>query len=85
MHLSTAVVPRRLRRRFFDKPVAKWLVPECLCLAFPLAVKRNRFLVPLCVFCFGMTVHQAGFLQRDETPNSSLFWLDEKGVSAGSG
>ncbi len=44
------MVPRRLRRRFFVKPVAKWLVPALRCIALPEADKRNRFLVPLWVF-----------------------------------
>ncbi len=30
-------------------------MPAARCLAFPVAVSRNRFLVPLCVFCLGMT------------------------------
>ena len=50
----TVVVPRRLRRRFFDRPTAKWLVPACRCFALPVAVNRKRFFVPLRVFCFGM-------------------------------
>jgi hypothetical protein len=29
-------------------------VPAERCLTFPLAVRRNRFLVPLWVFCLGM-------------------------------
>ena len=54
MHVWTVVVPRRLRRRLFDRPTAKWLVPAWRCLALPVAVSRNRFFVPLWVFCFGM-------------------------------
>ncbi len=54
MHLSTVVVPRNLRFRFCDIRAAKWLVPAWRCFALPLADKRNRFLVPLWVFCFGM-------------------------------
>lgn len=53
MHGCNEVVPRRFRRRFFDKPVAKWLVPALRCIALPVADKRKRFLVPLCVFIFG--------------------------------
>ena len=49
MHLSTAVVPRRLRRRLLDNAWAKWLVPLGRCIALPVADNRNRFLVPLCV------------------------------------
>jgi hypothetical protein len=49
-------VPRKLRRVFFVFRDAKWLVPACRCFALPLAVSRNRFFVPLCVFCFGMEV-----------------------------
>ena len=41
------VVPRRLRLRFWLIRPAKWLVPAARCLAFPLAERRNRFLVPL--------------------------------------
>ncbi len=54
MHVATVVVPRKLRRRFLESRVAKWLVPAMRCLALPLAVRRNRFFVPLCVFCFGI-------------------------------
>jgi len=54
MQVSREVVPRKLRRRFLLNPFAKWLVPELRCIALPLADKRNRFLVPLCVFCFGI-------------------------------
>ncbi len=54
MHLATVVVPRRFRLRFFDIRVFKWLVPDWRCLALPLAVSRKRFLVDLCVFCFGI-------------------------------
>ncbi len=52
MQVAIDEVPRRLRRRFLDKPSAKWLVPAERCIALPDAVKRNRFLVPLCVFIF---------------------------------
>jgi hypothetical protein len=31
-------------------------VPAERCLTFPVAVNRNRFLVPLWVFCLGMTL-----------------------------
>jgi hypothetical protein len=31
-------------------------VPAERCLILPLAETRNRFFVPLCVFCFGMAV-----------------------------
>ena len=49
MQVSTEVVPRRFRRRFLLKPVAKWLVPLWRCIALPVALKRKRFLVPLWV------------------------------------
>lgn len=49
MHGSNVVVPRKLRRRLLDKAWAKWLVPVERCLTLPVAVKRNRFLVPLWV------------------------------------
>src|SRR6185369_2218000 len=48
-------VPRRLRRVFLVFREARWLVPAWRCLALPLAVRRNRFLVPLWVFCFGIS------------------------------
>lgn len=48
-------VPRKFRFRFGDKRNARWLVPAPRCLALPVAVKRNRFLVALCVFILGMT------------------------------
>lgn len=54
MHGCSEVVPRRFRRRFFDNPVAKWLVPALRCIALPVADKRKRFLVALCVFIFGL-------------------------------
>ena len=54
MHLSTVVVPRKLRFRLVDIRDCRWLVPAWRCLARPLAVRRKRFFVPLCVFCFGM-------------------------------
>lgn len=50
MQTWTAVVPRRLRRRFLVKPVAKWLVPAWRCMALPVADKRKRFFVALWVF-----------------------------------
>ncbi len=54
MQGSTVRVPRKFRFRFCDIRVCRWLVPAARCLAFPFAVSRNRFLVPLCVFCLGM-------------------------------
>ena len=48
------LVPRRFRLRFWLIRDARWLVPELRCLAFPVAVSRKRFLVPLCVFCLGI-------------------------------
>lgn len=54
MHGCSEVVPRRFRRRFFDNPVAKWLVPAWRCIALPVADNRKRFLVALCVFIFGL-------------------------------
>ena len=53
--VSTVVVPRRLRFRFWLIRAAKWLVPDWRCLTFPVPVSRNRFFVPLWVFCLGMT------------------------------
>ena len=47
-------VPRKFRRVFFVLRDARWLVPAWRCFALPEAVKRNRFFVPLCVFCFGI-------------------------------
>src|SRR5258706_14976141 len=35
--------------------LARWLVPAQRCLTLPVAVRRKRFLVPLWVFCLGMT------------------------------
>ena len=49
----------QLRRRFLLLREARWLVPEARCLTLPLAVMRNRFLVPLWVFCLGMAVSTA--------------------------
>ena len=43
-----------VRLRFCVLRAAKWLVPAERCLTLPLAVRRKRFLVPLCVFCLGM-------------------------------
>ena len=54
MHSSTDPVPRKLRFRFCDIRAAKWLVPDLRCRAWPLAVRRNRFFVPLWVFCLGI-------------------------------
>jgi hypothetical protein len=60
MQGSTGAVPRRLRRRFFDNPLARWLVPLWRCMAFPLAVRRNRFFVPLWVLIFVLFAMVAG-------------------------
>ncbi len=49
MQPSTAVVPRRLRRRLEETAWAKWLVPLLRCIALPLAERRKRFFVPVCV------------------------------------
>jgi hypothetical protein len=57
-------VPRRLRLRLFDMAVAKWLVPACRCLILPVAVNRNRFFVPLCVFCFGISLSPYGMARQ---------------------
>src|SRR6185369_7471344 len=57
-------VPRRLRRVFLVFREARWLVPAWRCLAFPLAVRRNRFLVPLWVFCFGISVARCWQISR---------------------
>jgi hypothetical protein len=53
---ADTVVPRSWRTRFWLLRADKWLVPAERCFTFPEAVKRNRFLVPLCVFCLGMTL-----------------------------
>lgn len=58
-------VPRKLRERRGDMAVAKWLVPAPRCFTLPLAVRRNRLRVPLCVFCLGMT---APFSIIDKVP-----------------
>jgi len=50
MHWSSKRVPRKLRLRFWLTRTLRWLVPEARCLIFPVAVRRNRFLVALCVF-----------------------------------
>ena len=50
MHSASKRVPRRLRLRFWLTRTLRWLVPEARCLSFPVAVRRNRFLVALCVF-----------------------------------
>lgn len=52
--VSAAAVPRRFRFRFWLIRAAKWLVPAWRCMALPRPDRRNRFLVPLCVFIFGM-------------------------------
>jgi len=49
MHSASKRVPRRLRLRFWLTRTLRWLVPEARCLSFPVAVRRNRFLVALCV------------------------------------
>ena len=53
---ASVSVPRSLRIRFWLLRAARWLVPAERCLIFPLAETRNRFFVPLCVFCLGMAV-----------------------------
>ena len=50
MHSASKRVPRRLRLRFWLTRTLRWLVPEARCFSFPVAVRRNRFLVALCVF-----------------------------------
>jgi hypothetical protein len=52
--VSRTRVPRRFRFRFWLMRTARWLVPAPRCLTLPLAVTRNRFLVPLCVFILGI-------------------------------
>lgn len=51
---STTVVPRKFRFRFVDIRACRWLVPDERCLALPVPVNRNRFLVPLWVFILGI-------------------------------
>ena len=52
--VSSTRVPRRFRLRLLLIRTAKWLVPAPRCFTLPFAVRRNRFLVPLCVFIFGI-------------------------------
>ena len=63
--LSTVAVPRRFRFRLWDIRAAKWLVPAWRCFTLPLALKRKRFLVPLCVFCLGIADHQPSHERRE--------------------
>src|SRR3954462_14987206 len=51
---ASVSVPRSLRMRFWFLRVARWLVPTERCFTLPLAVRRNRFFVPLWVFCLGI-------------------------------
>ena len=44
-------MPRNWRIFFAGLAIAKWLVPHLRCFTLPVAVKRNRFFVDLCVFC----------------------------------
>lgn len=84
MTLSTVVVPRKLRLRFCDMRACKWLVPEQRCLAFPLAVKRNRFFVPLWVFILGMISPELSKISKKcELGIVKPFAAGEKGESAG--
>src|SRR3989337_1107768 len=53
---EVVVVPRSFRIRFWSLRDARWLVPAGRCFTLPLAVRRKRFLVPLCVFCLGMAM-----------------------------
>ena len=66
------VVPRRLRLRFWLMRPAKWLVPAARCLALPLADRRKRFLVPLCVFCLGIGLCFSILLLLKLFPEKSL-------------
>ena len=63
--LLVVVVPRSCRLRFWLMRPARWLVPAERCLALPLAVKRNRFLVPLWVFCLGMVGWSRAWREMD--------------------
>src|SRR5258708_36036569 len=64
MALPSTVVPRSVRIRFWFLRAAKWLVPADRCLIFPLAETRNRFFVPLCVFCLGIAAIQTELVSR---------------------
>lgn len=44
---SNKSVPRRFRLRLALTRTFRWLVPAERCFTFPLAVTRNRFLIPL--------------------------------------
>src|SRR5882757_2758041 len=62
--LPSTVVPRSVRIRFWLLRAAKWLVPAERCLILPLAERRNRFFVPLCVFCLGMAAIQTELVSQ---------------------
>ena len=71
----TTPVPRRLRFCLWVFRVARWLVPARRCFAFPVAVRRKRFFVPLCVFILGMI----DYLSCTESYSvASLPWVDLK-------
>jgi hypothetical protein len=61
---ASTSLPRSLRIRFWSLRVARWLVPAGRCLILPLAERRNRFFVPLCVFCLGMAETQCVRIQH---------------------
>lgn len=63
MQSAVVVVPRNFRLRLGDMRAARWLVPHWRCFALPLAVRRNRFFVPLWVFILGIT--RSGSMQAD--------------------
>jgi len=50
MQVSSIVLPRRLRVRLALMRTLRWDFPLGRCLTLPVAVKRNRFFVPLWVF-----------------------------------
>lgn len=64
MLVSTHFVPRNWRIRLGVLRTAKWLVPAFRCLALPVAVSRNRFLVALCVF--SLDIGQQTLLEQKE-------------------
>lgn len=73
MGLSTTLVPRRFLFRLADTRVCRWLVPAWRCFAWPLAVKRKRFFVPLCVFCFGMIVANLHCGENHSCGNATVY------------
>ena len=80
-------MPRRFRRRLLEMRNARWLVPALRCFTLPLAVRRNRFFVPLCVFIFGMGIPFVAAIRRSsiqlEATNFRCYGSDAKGGFGG--